>query len=61
MDTQLRRETYAFATSLLPGESKEVGFMVPPSWTHVVEAAPGRILVARLVISERITLAGLVV
>ncbi len=54
-------ETYAFATSLLPGDSAEVGFMVPPSWTHVVETAPGRILVARLVISERITLAGLVV
>jgi beta-glucosidase len=53
-------ETYAFATGLLPGESKEVGFMVPPSWTHVVEAAPGRILMARLVTSERITLAGLV-
>jgi beta-glucosidase len=54
-------ETYAFATGVLPGESDEVGFMVPPSWTHVVEAAPGRILVARLVISERIALAGLVV
>jgi beta-glucosidase len=54
-------ETYAFATGLLPGESDEVGFMVPPSWTHVVEAAPGRILVARLVISKRIALAGLVV
>ena len=35
--------------------------MVPPSRTRVVETAPGRILVARLVISERITLAGLVV
>jgi beta-glucosidase len=54
-------ETYALATGLGPGESGEVGFMVPPSWTHVVEAAPGRILVARLVISERIALAGLVV
>jgi len=54
-------ETYAFATTLLPGDSAEVGFMVPPSWTHMVEAAPGRILLARLVISERITLAGLVV
>jgi beta-glucosidase len=54
-------ETYAFATSLLPGDSAEVGFMVPPSWTHVVETAPGRILLARLMISERITLAGLVV
>jgi beta-glucosidase len=54
-------EAYAFATTLLPGDSKEVGFMVPPSWTHVVEVAPGRILVARLVISERIALAGLVV
>jgi beta-glucosidase len=54
-------ETYSFATSLLPGDSAEVGFMVPPSWTRVVETAPGRILVARLVISERITLAGLVV
>ena len=54
-------ETYAFATGLRPGESEEVGFMVPPSWTHVVKAAPGRILVARLVISERIALAGLVV
>jgi beta-glucosidase len=49
-------ETYAFATTLLPGDSREVGFMVPPSWTHVVETAPGRILVARLVISERIAL-----
>ncbi|HEX5906664.1 MAG TPA: glycoside hydrolase family 3 C-terminal domain-containing protein [Propionibacteriaceae bacterium] len=54
-------ETYAFATTLLPGDSREVGFMVPPSWNHVVETAPGRILVARLVISERIALAGLVV
>ena len=54
-------ETYAFATALLPGESPEVGFMAPPRWTQVVEAAPGRILVARLVISERISLAGLVV
>jgi beta-glucosidase len=54
-------ETYAFATGLLPGKSGEVGFMVPPNWTHVVEAAPGRILVARLMISERIALAGLVV
>ena len=54
-------ETYAFATTLLPGDSAEVGFMVPPSWTHMVEVVPGRILLARLVISERITLAGLVV
>ncbi|HET9777943.1 MAG TPA: glycoside hydrolase family 3 C-terminal domain-containing protein [Propionibacteriaceae bacterium] len=54
-------ETYAFATALLTGESREVGFMAPPSWTQVVEAAPGRILVARLVISERISLAGLIV
>ena len=54
-------ETHAFATGLLPGESDEVGFMVPPSWTHAVEAAPGRILVARLVVSQRIALAGLVV
>jgi beta-glucosidase len=54
-------ETYAFATALLPGDLPEVGFMAPPSWTRVVEAAPGRILVARLVISERISLAGLVV
>ena len=54
-------ETYAFATTLLPGDSAEVGFMAPPSWTHVVEVAPGRILVGRLVISERISLAGLVV
>jgi hypothetical protein len=54
-------EAYAFATALLPGESPEVGFMAPPSWTQVVEAAPGRILVAQLVISERISLAGLVV
>jgi beta-glucosidase len=53
-------ETYAFATTLLPGDSAEVGFMVPPSWTHAVEVAPGRILLARLMISERITLAGLV-
>ena len=35
--------------------------MAPPSWTQVVEAAPGRILVARLVISQRISLAGLIV
>jgi hypothetical protein len=35
--------------------------MAAPSWTQVVEAAPGRILVARLVISERITMAGLIV
>ena len=54
-------ETYAFATALLPGEPREVGFMAPPGWTQVVEAAPGRILVARLVISQRISLAGLIV
>ena len=35
--------------------------MSPPSWTHGVEAAPGRILTGRLKISERISLAGLVV
>ena len=35
--------------------------MAPPSWTSTVEAAPGRILTARLKITERITLAGLVV
>ena len=35
--------------------------MSPPTWTQVVEAAPGRILVARLTISERISLAGLIV
>jgi beta-glucosidase len=35
--------------------------MSPPSWTHVVEAAPDRILTARLKFSERISLAGLVV
>ena len=54
-------ETYAFATALRPGESREVGFMSPPSWTQVVEASPGRILVARLMLSERISLAGLIV
>jgi beta-glucosidase len=35
--------------------------MSPPTWTQVVEAAPGRILIARLTISERISLAGLIV
>ena len=35
--------------------------MSPPSWTSAVEAAPGRILIARLAISERISLAGFVV
>jgi hypothetical protein len=34
--------------------------MAPPSWTSTFEAAPGRILTARLKITERITLAGLV-
>jgi beta-glucosidase len=54
-------ETYTFANDLLPGESEEVGFMAPPTWTQVVKAAPGRILVARLTISQRISLAGLIV
>jgi beta-glucosidase len=54
-------DRYSFANALLPGESAEVGFMSPPSWTQAVEAAPGRILTARLKISERISLAGLVV
>jgi beta-glucosidase len=35
--------------------------MSPPTWTQVVEAAPGRLLIARLKISERISLAGLIV
>lgn len=35
--------------------------MSPPTWTQVVEAAPGRPLIARLKISERISLAGLIV
>jgi beta-glucosidase len=54
-------ETHTFVNALLPGDLAEVGFMSPPSWTEVVEAAPGRILVARLMISERISLAGLIV
>jgi beta-glucosidase len=54
-------ETHTFANSLLPGDSAEVGLMSPPTWTQVVEAAPGRILMARLMISERISLAGLIV
>jgi beta-glucosidase len=54
-------ETHTFVNALLPGDLAEVGFMSPPSWTEVVEAAPGRILVARLTISERISLAGLIV
>jgi len=54
-------ETQTFANTLLPGDSAEVGFMSPPTWTQVVEAAPGRLLVARLKISERISLAGLIV
>ena len=54
-------EAHTFTNALLPGESAEVGFMSPPSWTHAVEAAPGRILIARLTITERISLAGLVV
>jgi beta-glucosidase len=53
-------ETHTFANSLLPGDLAEVGFMSPPTWTQVVEAAPGRILMARLMISERISLAGLI-
>jgi beta-glucosidase len=54
-------ETHTFVNTLLPGDLAEVGFMSPPTWTQVVEAAPGRILVARLTISERISLAGLIV
>jgi beta-glucosidase len=54
-------EAYTFTNALLPGDSAEVGFMSPPSWTSAVEAAPGRILIARLTISERISLAGFVV
>ena len=54
-------ETHTFVNALLPGDLAELGFMSPPSWTEVVEAAPGRILVARLTISERISLAGLIV
>jgi len=54
-------ETQTFVNALLPGDLAEVGFMSPPTWTEVVEAAPGRILVARLTISERISLAGLIV
>jgi beta-glucosidase len=54
-------ETYTFANALLPGDLAEVGFMSPPSWTQVVDATPGRILVARLKISQRISLAGLIV
>ena len=54
-------ETHTFVNALLPGDLAEVGFMSPPTWTEVVEAAPGRILVARLTISERISLAGLIV
>ncbi|HEY9471128.1 MAG TPA: glycoside hydrolase family 3 N-terminal domain-containing protein, partial [Propionibacteriaceae bacterium] len=54
-------ETRTFVNTLLPGDLAEVGFMSPPTWTEVVEAAPGRILVARLTISERISLAGLIV
>jgi beta-glucosidase len=54
-------ETHTFVNALLPGDLAEVGFMSPPTWTQVVEAAPGRILVARLTISERISLAGLIV
>jgi beta-glucosidase len=53
-------ETYTFANALAPGDSPEVGFMTPPTWVHEVEAAPSRILVGRLKISERISLAGLV-
>ena len=54
-------ETHTFVNALLPGDLAELGFMSPPSWTEVVEAAPGRILVARLTISERISLAGFIV
>jgi beta-glucosidase len=54
-------ETHTFANTLLPGDSAEVGFMSPPTWTQVVEAAAGRLLIARLKISERISLAGLIV
>ena len=54
-------ETHTFVNTLLPGDLAEVGFMSPPTWTQVVEATPGRILIARLTISERISLAGLIV
>jgi beta-glucosidase len=54
-------ETHTFANALLPGDLAEVGFMSPPTWTQVVKATPGRILVARLKISQRISLAGLIV
>ena len=35
--------------------------MVPPTWTCVVPASVGSVLTARLVVSARITLAGLIV
>ena len=36
--------------------------MVPPTWTRVVSAArPGSVLTARLVVSARLSLAGLIV
>jgi beta-glucosidase len=54
-------EAHSFANALLPGRLEEAGFMSPPTWTQVVEVAPGRILVARLKIAQRISLAGLVV
>jgi beta-glucosidase len=54
-------ETHTFANALLPGDLAEVGFMSPPTWTQVVKATPGRILVVRLKISQRISLAGLIV
>ena len=60
VDPELRRRDLCICHQLASGDSAEVGFMVPPSWTRVVEAAPGRILVARLVISNG-SLAGLVV
>ena len=44
-----------------PAGTPEVGFMVPPSQTRVIEARPDHILAVRVAVSGRFTLAGLVV
>ena len=53
-------EDHRFRTDLA-GQAEEAGFMVPPTWTCVVSASTGSVLTARLAVSTRISLAGLIV
>ena len=53
-------DDHRFRTEL-PGKAEEAGFMVPPTWTCVVPSSGASILTARLIVSSRITLAGLIV